>query len=141
VKTLLLIDPGEANRQLVSALFSYSDVSVQAATTIREGVDAALRDSPDLIVTEFMVPERGGQCVIDALNRHEALKEIPVIVWAAEGIGDARTRTEQRGSRFVPKSSPPLVLVQAVLSAMELRKPARKAPDVLAGAVEDPTAA
>lgn len=142
MKTLLLIDPGEANRQLVSALFSYSDVSVQAAVTVREGVTAALRESPDLIVTEFVVPERGGRCVLDELNRHQELKNVPVIVWAAEGVGDARARTENGGGRFVPKSSPPLVLVQAILSALELRKPPRAAPEAMAhGAVTGPTAA
>jgi CheY-like chemotaxis protein len=142
VKTLLVIDPGEANRQLVAALFSYSDVRVQAAVTVREGVEKALRESPDLIVTEFAVPERGGRCVIDELNRHQELKSVPVIVWAAEGIADARARTEQSGGRFVPKSSPPLVLVQAILSTLDLRKPPRAAPEATAGsAVGDPTAA
>lgn len=140
MKTLLLIDPGEANRQLVRALFSYSDIRVQAAATIREGVDAALREAPDLIVTEFMIPERGGRCVIEEINRHDVLKAVPIIVWAAEGIGDARTRTQRFGGRFVPKSSPPLVLVQAILRALEIRKPPRSAP-AAHHAVGDPTAA
>ncbi|MEJ2217066.1 MAG: response regulator [Gemmatimonadota bacterium] len=140
MKTLLLIDPGEANRHLVTALFSFSDVRVQAAVTIREGVDAALREMPDVIVTEFMIPERGGRCVIEALKRREALKAVPIIVWAAEGIADARTRTEQYGGRFVPKSSPPLVLVQAILGALEIRKPPRSAP-AARSVVGDPTAA
>lgn len=142
MKTLLVIDPGDANRQLVSALFSYSDVRVRAAVTAREGVEAALRESPDLILTEFMIPERGGRCVVDELNRHQELKDVPVIVWAAEGVGDARTRTEQNGGRFVPKSSPPLVLVQAILSTLDLRKPPKAAPgSATSDAVEDSTAA
>jgi CheY-like chemotaxis protein len=142
VKTLLVIDPGEANRQLVSALFSYTDVTVQAAVTAREGVDKALRESPDLIVTEFIVADRGGRPIIDELQRHEELKQVPIIVWAAEGVGDARARTEQSGVRFISKSSPPLVLVQAILSALDLRKPPRTARETVThAAVGDPTAA
>lgn len=118
MKTVLLIEPAKANRALVEVLFSQTDVRVLAAATLRDGIDIALREFPNLIMTEFVIPDRGGPCAIEALHRHEDLSSIPVIVWAAEGIGDVKARTEVEGGRFLPKNTPPRVLVQSVLNVL-----------------------
>ncbi len=128
MKTMLVIDPTEGNRDLLAALFHYTDVRVLTARTADEGIELALEERPDLIVTEFLIPGKAGHCVVEELSRHDELDGIPVIVWAVEGIGDVEARTEVAGGRFLPKGSPPLVLFQEISGLLDLKLPPRSAP-------------
>lgn len=133
MQTILIIHPDDDDRRLLLGLLSYADVRVLTAANLGDGLDQALRETPDLIVTEFMIPGGGGHCAVEELKRREALRGVPVIVWATEGIGDARARTEVSGGRFLDKSSPPLVLIQEVTRALDARVPPEPASGAAAG--------
>lgn len=123
MRTVLIVDPGDADRRFLRALFSETDIRVLEAITVRQAIELVRQEAPDLIVTEFVIPERGGPCVIEALAGHVDLRGVPVIVWAMEGLGDVRARTEAQGGHFLSKSSPPLDIVRTVLSLLSGGKP------------------
>lgn len=138
MQTILIIHPDDDDRRLLQGLLRSTDARVLTTATLREGLDYALRETPDLIVTEFMIPGRSGRCAVEELERREALRGTPVIVWATEGIGDARARTEVSGGTFLDKSSPPLVLVQEVMKALDWREPPTTATGASAGSPPTP---
>jgi CheY-like chemotaxis protein len=46
----------------------------------RAGLEKALRDRPDLILLDLMMPHKSGIALLSDLGQDEALKEIPVIM-------------------------------------------------------------
>ncbi|HET6148432.1 MAG TPA: response regulator [Polyangia bacterium] len=60
--------------------------TVLRAYSVREAIDTARRELPDLIVLDWMMPGVSGVEVVEALNKHTATSRIPVLVIAANPI-------------------------------------------------------
>jgi CheY-like chemotaxis protein len=54
----------------------------------REAIDAALRELPDVIVLDLMMPEVTGFDVVEALKEHSETARIPILVVTAKRITD-----------------------------------------------------
>ena len=77
-KTVLVIDDSEVDRILVSrALSKY--YHILTASGGREGVALAVKEKPDLIVLDFMMPDVNGPDVCRQIRADASLRDIPVI--------------------------------------------------------------
>ena len=72
-------------RRNITTLLRYYDYEPVAAANGREGVEAARRDGPDLILCDVMMPELDGFGVLQALQTEAALARIPFIFLTAKG--------------------------------------------------------
>ncbi|MBI2302114.1 MAG: response regulator [Armatimonadetes bacterium] len=84
-RRVLLIEDNERVREVFAAYLEHDGWAVALATDGLEGLDAALADPPDLIVTDIMMPRLDGLEMLRRMRAEPALLEVPVLVVSAQG--------------------------------------------------------
>jgi DNA-binding NarL/FixJ family response regulator len=88
MKKILVIEDEPEMRRNITALLRYYEYEPVAAANGREGVEAARRERPDLILCDVMMPELDGYGVLQALQSDASLARIPFIFLTAKGEKD-----------------------------------------------------
>jgi two-component system cell cycle response regulator DivK len=78
-KRILVIEDQEDNRQIVRDLLSATGYGLVEAVTGEEGVAAAKRERPDLILMDIQLPGIDGYEATRRIKADPALQKIPVI--------------------------------------------------------------
>jgi len=81
---ILAVDDSKTIRMIVKKAFKGYDCEVTEAENGKEGLEAASREKPDLIVLDITMPVMTGPEMLEKLKSAPALKEIPVIMLTAE---------------------------------------------------------
>ncbi len=110
-KRILLIDSDPDTRVVLAALLSHLGYRVAATASAHQGVRLARELKPHAIVTEFLVPARGGRCVIERLRAHEATRGIPTIVFTATAMPEVAARVRAAGGVYRTKPLSPSELL------------------------------
>jgi DNA-binding response OmpR family regulator len=80
-----------------------------------QAIDIALRELPDAIVLDLMLPLVGGYQVLEALRSDDGTREIPVCVLTAKAQLEDRIRCWQEGaSDFMTKPFSPVALTEVL---------------------------
>jgi DNA-binding NarL/FixJ family response regulator len=85
---ILVIEDEPEMRRNITTLLRFCNYATIAAKNGREGVDAARRELPDLILCDVMMPELDGYGVLQALQKDDSLAGIPFIFLTAKGEKD-----------------------------------------------------
>jgi two-component system response regulator AtoC len=95
VRILVIEDDPDGRRSVEEALrlFGYA---VTTATTGRGGVDAFLRERPEVILSDLFLPDQDGLKVLEAVRRHDA--GVPVLIMTAYGSVETAVRALQEGA-------------------------------------------
>jgi signal transduction histidine kinase len=64
----------------------------------RQGLELAQRERPDVIVTDFMMPEMDGLSMLKAIREQQGLADIPVIMLTAKNQLEDRLSARQAGA-------------------------------------------
>ena len=88
MKKILVIEDEPEMRRNITALLRYHTYEPIAAENGRQGVEAARRQKPDLILCDVMMPELDGYAVLQALQTDPSLAGIPFIFLTAKGEKD-----------------------------------------------------
>jgi YesN/AraC family two-component response regulator len=81
---------------LKSILIEKYNVSV--AYNGRIGVEMALENLPDLIISDVMMPEKDGYQVLDTLKNEELTSHIPIVLLTAKADADSKVAGLKRGA-------------------------------------------
>jgi len=81
--TVLIVDDNPDMRDFLSSLL-HSDYNVFTAENGRLGLEALDKYTPDLIVTDVMMPEMDGYEMTRRIKEHETGKHIPIIMLTAK---------------------------------------------------------
>ena len=87
--TVLLADDNADMRQYVGGLLS-RHFQVVTAENGKVALEQAIHLSPDLVLTDVMMPEMDGFALLSALRQHPATRTIPVIMLSARAGEEAR---------------------------------------------------
>ena len=79
-KTILIIEDDESLVKLVQRAIGSHKYQVRLALEANEGFDQALRQKPDLILLDILLPGQNGFECLQRLKEHPQTKEIPVII-------------------------------------------------------------
>ena len=79
---VLVVDDNADIRTYVSSLLS-SQYDVSTAVDGRDGLEQALADPPDLVLTDVMMPRLGGFGLLDALRGDASTVDVPVVMLSA----------------------------------------------------------
>ena len=79
-------DTPDARRLIRRILQSQGDFTLFEAANGREAIELAIRELPDLIILDLMMPEMDGFAVLDALKNDARTASIPVIVVTAKEL-------------------------------------------------------
>ena len=129
---VLVIDDEPDVLLLCRVNLEFEGHSVLEAPDGERGFEIAVRERPDLIVLDVMLPLRDGFSILRSLQGNPATREIPVVLLTAK----AREEDQMRGWRtgadeYVTKPFSPVALIEAVarvaaMSPLERRDRRRK---------------
>ena len=115
MKKILVIEDEPEMRRNITTLLRYHDYEPIAAENGRQGIEAARREKPDLILCDVMMPELDGYAVLQALQADPSLARIPFIFLTAKGEkDDLRSGMNLGADDYLTKPVANADLVQAI---------------------------
>ncbi len=96
-RTILVIEDNEQNLYLATFLLEQSGFTVVAARSEPEGITAAARFQPDLILLDIQLPQMDGYAVARELRQNPALRDVPVVAVTSYAMVGDRERTLEAG--------------------------------------------
>lgn len=113
--TILIIEDNEQNLYLMTFLLEKNGLTVSAATTGRQGIDAARALVPSLILLDIQLPEMDGYAVAKELRTCPALAATPIIaVTSYAMVGDRERALAVGATDYIEKPIDPSSFVAQV---------------------------
>ncbi len=121
---VLVIDDDLQAISLVKAVLKPFNVRVSAVDSARTGIEQALRNKPDLVILDLVMPGVDGFEVIAALRRDKDIGRIPILVHTAKVLtAEDRQRLEGKVESIVEKAEfQPERFLELLLKRGERRK-------------------
>ncbi|MEI6409865.1 MAG: response regulator [Bacteroidota bacterium] len=79
MKKILIVEDNEPVRENLREIMMLNGYQVVTAANGKEGVEMAVKELPDLILCDIMMPELDGYGVFQALSRQQFISEVPFI--------------------------------------------------------------
>lgn len=135
---ILVIEDNPTNLDLMTYLLEAFGHNSLVANNGREGLEAARRESPDLIICDVQMPDVDGYEVARQLKSHPALRTIPLIaVTAYAMVGDRDKLLALGFNGYIAKPITPETFVSEIEQYLQLTQ--RAAPRQLATAPSNKT--
>jgi CRP/FNR family transcriptional regulator, cyclic AMP receptor protein len=117
---ILLIEDHLELRENTAELLELSNYVVLKAEDGKEGVELALRERPDLVICDIMMPVLDGYGVLHTLQQHPETSGIPIIfLTARSNKEDIRRGMEQGADDYLTKPFDGIELLRAVESCLK----------------------
>jgi CheY-like chemotaxis protein len=101
---ILVIEDDPASFKLIAYLLGAFGYAALVAVNGEEGLAAARRETPDLIICDIQLPGMDGIAVVQALKTDRFLKKVPVIAVTAYAMVGDRERLLAAGfDGYIPK--------------------------------------
>jgi len=119
---LLLVDDEPGLREAVKDYLQESGFSVQVAGNAREGWEWMQQNTPDLVISDIMMPQVDGYQFLKQLRTDPRFHLLPVVFLTAKGMTGDRIQGYQAGvDAYLPKPFDPDELVAIVGNLLERR--------------------
>jgi CRP-like cAMP-binding protein/CheY-like chemotaxis protein len=120
MKKILLIEDNKDMRENTAEILELANYKVTAAKNGKEGVEHALKDKPDLIVCDIMMPVLDGYGVLHMLAKNDETAGIPFIFLTAKAERtDFRKGMEMGADDYVTKPFDDIELLNAIESRLK----------------------
>jgi CheY-like chemotaxis protein len=121
---VLVIDDDPQAVSLVKAILKPFNVRVSAVDTGKAGIEQALRNKPDLVILDLVMPDVNGFDVVAAIRRDKEMSRVPILVHTAKTLTtDDRMRLEGKVESIVEKAEfQPERFLELLLKRGERRK-------------------
>lgn len=120
---ILIVDDSKLVRAMIRQSLEMAQVqfvSIEEAGNGLEGIDALRKHSADLVFCDIHMPEMDGIAMIEAMQKSETLKSIPVIVISSEGGKQQIEHLERLGIQsYIRKPFTPEMVSEAVERVLE----------------------
>ncbi|CAD5379939.1 EAL domain-containing protein [Pseudomonas sp. OF001] len=103
-QSILVIEDDQSTRMLIKSILGKQGYRLLEATDGQEGLEVFLRDSPDLVLMDVMMPRLDGFAACRAMRESEAVPGTPVIMLtAADATTDVERAFESGATDFITK--------------------------------------
>jgi DNA-binding NarL/FixJ family response regulator len=117
---LLLVDDEPGLREAVQAYLEDSGFEVHVASNAQEGWDLLQRISPDLVISDIMMPQVDGYQFLKQMRDDPRFQALPVVFLTARGMTTDRIQGYQAGcDAYLPKPFDPDELVAIVTNLLK----------------------
>ena len=114
-KRILVIEDQEDNRNILRDLLTSADFEYLEATNGAEGVEAAERERPDLILMDIQLPEIDGYETTRRIKAKRDLNPIPIIAVTSFALsGDDKKALAAGCQEYITKPYSPRALLAKV---------------------------
>lgn len=115
MKRILVIDDNNDIRENTAEILSLANYETYTAENGKKGVEIALKEKPDLIVCDIMMPDLDGYGVLHLLKMNPETEHIPFIFLTAKTErSDFRKGMEMGGDDYITKPFDDLELLKAI---------------------------
>ncbi len=115
MKTVLVIDDNPDIRENTAEILDLAGYKTFTAENGKKGVDLALKEKPDVIVCDIMMPELDGYGVLHLLRKNDETLHIPFIFLTAKTErGDFRKGMEMGADDYITKPFEDIELLNAI---------------------------
>ena len=120
IKRILVVEDQEDNRAILRDLLTAADFEYIEATNGAEGVDAAERERPDLILMDIQLPEIDGYEATRRIKANPELNPIPIIAVTSFALsGDDKKAFAAGCQDYITKPYSPRALLAKVREHLE----------------------
>ncbi len=117
---ILLIEDNNEIRENTAEILELANYKVTTAENGKVGVEKALKDRPDLIICDIMMPVLDGYGVLHLINKNPELASIPFIFLTAKSErSDFRRGMEMGADDYITKPFTDIELLNAIDSRMK----------------------
>lgn len=117
-KRVLVVDDDRITRMLVKLLIEKEGYEVLEGANGRQAIEIAIRERPDLLVMDLMMPDMDGYEAIERIRQNVALATLPIMILTAEdGPGIEERVLELGADDYVVKPFEAPVLISRVRAA------------------------
>lgn len=119
IKNILLIDDERDLIDLVVLRLEANGYKTSAALNAEEGLDKAIKEIPDIILLDIMMPGTDGLTALARLKDNEKTKHIPVIMFTSKTQNeDVACAAELGAADYVVKPFTPKMLLEKIKKAL-----------------------
>jgi len=120
VPTILVVEDNLLNLELVRDVLITAGMKVIEARSGAEGLEAAARIRPSLILLDIRLPGLDGFAVLERLRADPATASIPIVALTAQAmVGDREQALEAGFSGYIPKPIDTRTLADSVRRLLE----------------------
>jgi CRP/FNR family transcriptional regulator, polysaccharide utilization system transcription regulator len=120
MKKILLIEDNKEVRENTAEILELAGYTVAAAENGKSGVEMAMKEKPDLIICDIMMPVLDGYGALHLLNKNESTSAIPFIFLTAKAERtDMRKGMEMGADDYITKPFDDIELLNAVESRLK----------------------
>ncbi len=99
-KKVVIIDDNQTQLKILSSYFENNSWEVFDATNVKDALNIICFNSPDVIITDAIMPKEGGFQLLTYLREDKALNKIPVIVYSILTSTIAKLYTKNRKNEY-----------------------------------------
>lgn len=115
MRRLLVIDDHDDIRENIAEILSLAGYDAQTAENGKKGVEKALKDPPELVICDIMMPELDGYGVLHLLRKNPSTENIPFIFLTAKTErADFRKGMEMGADDYITKPFDDIELLNAI---------------------------
>src|SRR6516162_6859295 len=115
MRTLLIIDDHDEIRENIVEILTLAGYRVLSAGNGKKGVEVAIKEKPELVICDIMMPELDGYGVLHLLKKNPETEHIPFIFLTAKTERtDFRKGMEMGADDYVTKPFDDLELLNAI---------------------------
>jgi signal transduction histidine kinase len=127
MKKILLIEDEQALREGIADVLTFEGYKVIEAADGRSGIEQAIKNLPDLILCDILMPEMNGHDVLRQLAKNEGTRLIPfVFITALSERPDIRTGMEMGANDYLTKPFTHEELLKTIGKQLEKSEEIRK---------------
>ncbi|MEO8822789.1 MAG: response regulator [Ginsengibacter sp.] len=120
---ILLVEDNNEIRDNTGEILEMANYQVATAANGKEGYELAVKEQPDLIVCDIMMPVLDGYGLLHLINKNENLKSTPFIFLTAKTErSDFRKGMEMGADDYITKPFTDIELLNAIESRLEKAK-------------------
>ena len=97
-RRILTVDDSPSMRMLLKTSLKAQGFAVDTAEDGVDGLEQAIADPPDLVITDINMPRMDGFELIEALRGKEGLRSLPILVLSTEFSEDKKARARAAGA-------------------------------------------
>ena len=117
---ILLVEDNNEIRENTGEILELAGYEVSMAANGREGYEMALKENPDMVICDIMMPVLDGYGLLHLVSKNEQLKSTPFIFLTAKTErGDFRKGMEMGADDYITKPFTDIELLNAIESRLK----------------------
>ncbi|MFY9572732.1 MAG: response regulator transcription factor [Blastocatellia bacterium] len=111
---ILIVDDDYDSCELMKIYLANEGFAATVASDGNEGIEVAVKEKPDLIITDAKMPNLNGIDMTKQLRSSSDFKRVPIIIVTGLGSGPQRAATEAGADEVLTKPVSPTFLVSRI---------------------------